>query len=235
MMRWLFAVLVLANVGLFMWVTWHRGDAGGTISPRPLFHPELMVPISAPGVTLKSRRNEKPSSPLLPAKPKMRCITIGPFSPSAAEPAGAWLQAEQFEHAPRNEERQIENSYWVHLGPFENRKQAEKRLKELEKLGVRDLLIMQDREGGVAISLGLFSLAENARIRQQELADKGVTAKQEVRYKTEKWLWLDVRTPEPADSAVAKLRAHDWSGKVEIQDRACPVEPAAAPVAKPAG
>lgn len=238
MMRWVFAALVLANIGLFMWAAWYRADPGSTIPPRPLFHPELMVPLSTPGVALKSRRNEKNETPLVPAKPKMRCVGIGPFLAESVEPAASWLAAERLEHARRSEERKVESSYWIHLGPFENRKQAEKRLKEIERLGIRDLLIMSDAQGEVAISLGLFSQADNARNRMQELADKGIAARQEVRYRSETRLWFDLRLPEPADEPVAKLRGHDWGSGVEVQDSACPAEAPASsapPAASPPG
>jgi hypothetical protein len=235
MRRWVFAALVLINIGLFMWASWYRVDPGSTIPPRPLFHPELVVPLSTPGVALKSRRNEKSETPLVPAKPKMRCVSIGPFPAESAEPAAGWLAAERLEHARRSEERQVESSYWVHLGPFENRKQAEQRLKELERLGIRDLLIMPDGQGSVAISLGLFSQADNARNRLKELADKGVTAKQEIRYRTETRVWFDLRLPEPADEPVAKLRGRDWGRGVEVQDSACPAESPATPAANAPG
>lgn len=238
MTRWLFAALVLANIGLFMWASWYRIDPGGTLPPRPLFHPELMVPLSTPGVALKSRRNEKNETPLVPAKPKMRCVGVGPFPAESAEPAASWLTAERLEHARRSEERKVESSFWIHLGPFENRKLAEQRLKELERLGVRDLLIMPDSQGEVAISLGLFSQVDNARNRMQQLADKGITAKQEIRYRTENWFWFDLRLPEPADEPVSKLRARDWGSGVEVQDSPCPAEapvPPAPSVASPPG
>lgn len=229
MMRWVFAALVLANIGLLMWASWHRFDPGSTVSPRPLLHPELMVPISTPGIALKSRRNEKRAPPLVATKPKMRCVTIGPFPPGAAEAAAVWLAGARLEHARRSEERRSESSYWVHLGPFENRKQAEARKLEIERLGIRDVLIMPDAEGQVAISLGLFSQPENARNRLQELAGKGITAKQEIRYRSESLVWFDLRVPEPANEPVAALRRRDWGSAVEVQDGACPAETPAAP------
>jgi hypothetical protein len=69
MMRWGFAVLVLANIGLLMWATWYRGGVGEARQPNPVFHPEQMVPLSAPGVALRARKNERTEPSLVAAKP----------------------------------------------------------------------------------------------------------------------------------------------------------------------
>jgi len=226
MRRWVFAALVLANIGLLMWATWYRGEPGVTIAARPVFHPELMVPLNTPGVALKSRRSERNNeAPLVATKPKMRCVTIGPLPAEAAEAAAGWLGIEKLDATRRNEDRSVANSYWVHLGPFESRKQAEARLKELERLGLRDVLIMQDAEGRPAISLGLFTQLENAQNRMQELGEKGVAAQQETRFRSETVSWFDLRLPEPADELVTRLRARDWNASgSEVKDAVCPAE-----------
>jgi hypothetical protein len=225
MKRWIFAVLVLVNIGLFMWASWYRAEPGITVAPRPLFHPELMVPLNTPGVALKSRRNERPPTPLVAAKPRERCIRIGPLPAEAVASATRWLADEKFEATPHREERRVVNSYWVHLGPFENREQAEASLKALIEKGVRDVLIMQDAQGEPAISLGLYNRIENANQRQQELARKGVEARQEIRYRNETLTWLGLRLSEPADESLARLRGHDWGADgIEVGDNSCPAE-----------
>jgi len=223
--RWVFAVLVLVNLGLFMWASWYRTEPGITVAPRPLFHPELMVPLNTPGVALKSRRNERPPAPLVAAKPQERCIRIGPLPAEAVESATRWLTNEKFAATPRREERRVENSYWVHLGPFGNREQAETRLKALVEKGVKDVLIMQDAQGEPAISLGLYNRIENANQRLQELARKGVEARQEIRYRNESLTWFELRLSEPAGEALTRLRGHDWgAGGIEVSDSSCPAE-----------
>lgn len=227
MMRWLFAALLLANVGLLMWASWYREAPGESIQPRPEFHPELMVSLNAPGVALRTRRNERSEPPLVVAKPRPRCVALGPFPAEAADKAAAWLGAEKLEAAHRTEDRRVESNYWIHLGPFAARKEAERRKRQLERLGIRDLLIMTDSQGKIAISLGLFSQADNAQSRLQELAQKGVDAQQEIRYRTDTLTWFDLRLPEPADEAVERLRHQDWGATgVEVGDAPCPAEPA---------
>ena len=240
-MRWVFAALILANLGLLMWASWFRGD-GETIAARPVHHPELMVPLTTPGVTLKARRNEKTEAPLVAAKPRPRCVDIGPLPPEPASAASAWLTGEKVEYAPRVEERRVESSFWIHVGPFDDRKQAEQRLRELKKLGLRDVLVMNDTQGKPAVSLGLFNQADNAKNRFEEMTRKGIDAKQEIRYRNETHTWLELRLAEPADAALARLRQRDWGAGVEVRDASCPVAtpppntptPGASPEAPPA-
>jgi len=223
MMRWGFALLVLANIGLLMWATWYREGIGESRQPNPVFHPEQMVPLSAPGVALRTRKNERTEPSLVAAKPRPRCVSIGPFaSAELADKAVLRLMEEKQIATRRSEERKLESSYWVYLAPFTSRKQAEQRLKELERLGIRDVLIMQDADGNPAISLGLFTQADNAQKRLQELAEKGVQAQQDIRYRTESLAWFDLRLPEPADAALERLRAVDWGAPgVEVRDEPC--------------
>jgi len=223
MMRWGFALLVLANIGLLMWATWYREGIGESRQPNPVFHPEQMVPLSAPGVALRTRKNERTEPSLVAAKPRPRCVSIGPFaSAELADKAVLRLMEEKQIATRRSEERKLESSYWVYLAPFTSRKQAEQRLKELERLGIRDVLIMPDADGNPAISLGLFTQADNAQKRLQELAEKGVQAQQDIRYRTESLAWFDLRLPEPADAALERLRAVDWGAPgVEVRDEPC--------------
>lgn len=226
MMRWGFAALVLANIGLLMWATWYREGVGEVRQPNPVFHPELMVPLSAPGVALQARKSERPRTSLVAAKPRPRCVSIGPFAAELADKAQVRLTEAKQVATRRSEEHKIESSYWVHLAPFDNRKQAERRLKEVEHLGIRDVLIMPDAHGKPAISLGLFTSADNAQKRLQELAQKGVTAQQEVRYRTESQSWFDLRLPEPAGAVLERLRVIDWGAPgVEVRDAPCAPKP----------
>ena len=227
MMRWLFAMLVLTNVGLLMWATWYRDGAGEVLPPRPVFHPEQMVPLSAPGVALRARKNERIEAPLAAAKPRPRCVSIGPFtSAQTADLAAARLADEKLSAGRRHEEQKSESSYWVHIAPFANRKAAEQRRKELEQLGIRDVLVMQDAKGKSSVSLGLFTRADNAQGRLTELAQKGVTAQQEIRFRTESLIWFDLHLPEPADAAVEELRAIGWGvPDIEVRDAPCAPQP----------
>jgi len=222
MTRWIFAILILANLGILMWASWYRGDSSGVVSPRPLLHPETMVPIASPGVELKTRRSDRAATPLVATKPKLRCVSIGPIAGTTVDATAGWLRERKFEFSPRNEQKSIESSYWIHLGPFDSRELAEKKMKSLATEGVRDLLIMTDGQGRPSISLGLFAQVANARSRLTELEAKGVKAQQEIRFRQESVTWFEVKLPEPADTAVAEIKNRSWEPSTEIKEYSCP-------------
>lgn len=225
MMRWIFAALVLANLGFLMWASWFREAPGERIVARPLYHPELMVPLKAGSSTLKARTTERAEAPLAEAKPRPRCVTLGPLAAAAADKAATWLAGEQVSARRRDETLKTESGHWVFLAPFATRKEAEARRRELDRLGLHEHLIMKDSDGRMAISLGLYTSAENARNRMKELAEKGVTAQQETRYKSEKMSYFDLRLVEPADEALSRLRAQGWAGAgAEVRETPCAPE-----------
>ena len=208
MMRWGFAALLLANIGLLMWATWYReGVRRGATA-------ESGIPSRTDGSAQRARRGAAcpqertyPSPSLVAAKPRPRCVSIGPFvSAELADKAVLRLTEVKQVATRRSEERKLESSYWVHLAPFNNRKQAERRLKEVERLGIRDVLIMPDADGKPAISLGLFTHADNAQKRLQELAEKGVQAQQEIRTVPRTW--------SGSTCACRSRRMPRWSGCV---------------------
>ncbi|MDH4133742.1 MAG: SPOR domain-containing protein [Gammaproteobacteria bacterium] len=222
MMRWLFAVLVLVNLGFLMWASWFRDSPDEAVAARPLFHPELMVPLKTSPAALKARKTERNEAPLAAAKPRPRCVTFGPLADADAGKAAAWLNDEKIAGTRRSESRKVDSAFWVYLSPYATRKEAEARRRELERLGFREHLIMKDSEGRIAVSLGLYSSAENAEHRIQELAKKGISARREVRQKDESVNYFDLRLVEPADEAFARLRAQAWgSTAVEVRDASC--------------
>lgn len=67
------------------------------------------------------------------------------------------------------------SSYWVHIPPLKSKRDAENKVGELKKLGVKEFFIMQ--EGGannLAISLGVFSSEAAAGSLLETLKEKGV-------------------------------------------------------------
>ncbi|MDR1936156.1 MAG: hypothetical protein LBS49_11375 [Candidatus Accumulibacter sp.] len=65
-------------------------------------------------------------------------------------------------------------SYWVHIPPFRTRREAESKVGELRRLGVREYFIMQEGADSFAISLGLFSTPGAAESTLAALRERGV-------------------------------------------------------------
>ncbi|MDR2789167.1 MAG: SPOR domain-containing protein [Candidatus Accumulibacter sp.] len=64
--------------------------------------------------------------------------------------------------------------YWVFIPPLRTRREAESKVAELRRLGVREYFIMQEGADSFAISLGLFSTRGAAESSLAALKGKGV-------------------------------------------------------------
>ncbi len=70
-------------------------------------------------------------------------------------------------------------SYWVYIPPLPNRQAADRKSAELKKLGVSDQFVVQDQgEDRLAISFGLFHTEQAAKDLVDALAKKGVHSAQ---------------------------------------------------------
>lgn len=70
--------------------------------------------------------------------------------------------------------RRSEGGWWVFLPPQPDKKGAEKKAGELQRLGVTEFFIVTDGPQKFAISLGVFSREEAARKHLEQLRGKGV-------------------------------------------------------------
>lgn len=239
-LRWLFAVLILLNIAVLMWASWYRVSPlleEGRV-PLPPVNADRMVPLTSPGLSLRPRPVANKAAPVAsataPAAPTEKphaCVSIGPFETSElAEQAGKRLVEGRFAYVQRVDADRIESSYWIYLPPLANRKAADTKREELARLGINDHYVMLEPGMENIISLGLFSQVDNARHRMQELAAKGIHAKQETRYRTHTLYWLDIPADQP-DDLINQLKKMDWTD-IELHARASACgEPPAPPAA----
>lgn len=240
LLRWSFAVLVLANIGLLMWGIWYReAPTGEGRAPQPPINADRMIPLTAPGLALRPRAEPAPKKPPAEAEappaeppPPKHCVSVGPYeSEELAQQGGKKLEAARHAYRLRTEASRIESSYWIYLPKAKNRKAAERSLKELTRLGIADHYIMQEPGMENIVSLGLFAQADNARNRMADLEKKGIKAQQETRYRTRTFYWLDLDTGKPPELA-ASLKKLGWAeGEIQTRDQACSEElPGPAPL-----
>jgi hypothetical protein len=238
-LRWVFALLVLCNIGFLMWGFWYRdipNDPGH--APLPAVNADKMILLGTPGAVARLRpavnnsaKKPAPAAGTTTATPRS-CVSIGPFDTNElAQSGGKRLADAKLAYNLRSESSRIESSYWVYLPPYATRKEAEKKQKELTRRGITDHYLMQEAGMENTISLGLFSQAENARRRMEELASQGIRARQETRYRTRTAFWLDLDTDQPAALA-DQLHKMEWTG-AEVHQRAgaCGEEAAMSPAA----
>lgn len=218
-MRWIFAILVLANVALYMWGRWyHQPLVVEPLKPRPAVAPEKMKLLSEPGARLILRGTNTSATPVAPGKSAAgsNCFELGAFATlEKARAAGSKLEAWGLSYTRVAEFETLGPSYRVYLPSFPSKEAAERERRELTKLGFSDHAIIQQEEGMEnAISLGIFSVEKNAIARVQQLARKNIHALIQPIPNVHPVYWLVLSTPAAHGlidlTPVARFAAEDW-------------------------
>lgn len=193
-MRWIVLALLLANVGLFTWFqTAGRAPAAVVAADS--------APVSEAGETVELV-SEVSAEQLAPApvepepEPEVRgealCTMIGPFEEAyQGEDVAERLRALQLEAELRNVEMQGQMRYWVFLAPRESRREAFRKLRELQAEGIDSYVIPKGSLTN-GISFGIFSESERAEALAEELRGRGyrVRTREEPQTYLERWVVL---------------------------------------------
>ena len=180
-MKWVFLVLVVANIGLYLWVNGHQ-----TYSPVPVSGGE--TDINVEGMELVHERQAKRNN-----EEMFECMRIGPFSTADTFSRASRLLINEGFGFTRSvvSARELRN-FRVYLGPFTTeaaKETAERRLKQQSL----DYYVYEDKEGELLSIEGLFSEGEVAGAYVAALKGVGLDAKarSEVRI-LGPWRWLEV-------------------------------------------
>lgn len=172
-MRWLFALLLIANIAFLAVMQLPEGSPGGdSLTNHAPYRAEhiRMLPEADLG-------QEKPveTAPLPQAAATQICLEWGVFSQqelARAQNALKTLQLEEGAITVRNTPEKA-SKYWVYIPPLKSRAEAQKKQEELKGLGIEESLVMQDNnKWRHAISLGVFSTQEAADKYLAELRTK---------------------------------------------------------------
>ena len=176
-MRTLVFLLVLANLLFFAWTrgALGLGDADAPRPGEPLRADQIRLVSNDRSPEAGRARAEEPSPPAEPPPQPDVCVALSEV-PQAEADALERLLAEKLPAfklvraaAPGN------SSYWVHIPPFKAKREAENKVAELKKLGVKEYFIMQEAGiEGFGISLGLYSTQEAAEAALAAFKEKGV-------------------------------------------------------------
>lgn len=227
-MKRLFASLLILNIGIFMWGSWHKPPPAGSVG-------EARPPVNTHRMRLLSESSVTPSAPSPGDKPSgdavamgragKVCLTLGPFATLVSTGrASQRLKGLGIAHKRRVHITKTIASYRVFLPRLHSRQAAEEKRRQLTRLGFKDHYIIEEPGMENAISLGVFSVRQNAWVLVRRLADKGIGAKQETVYSTETIYWWDLTLKR---AKLAQLRGVQWkTPAVRLQDRSCPAESA---------
>lgn len=223
-LKWVFAALVLANLGLWMWANWYQETpVEESRTARAPVAPEKMRLFNEPGVKLTPRKAPPPANAELTTGTAPACFHIGPFPDvDLVARAETRLNELQLTYSRRSEETRSVTGYQVYLPPLSSLKAAERKRQELTRLGFKDHALIQEAGMQNAISLGLFTIEANAESRVRELAAKKVQARIQPFQQTRARFWLDVAVKVPSETA-DKIKQIDWAVKdVQVQEITCP-------------
>ncbi|WP_372523140.1 hypothetical protein [Sulfuricaulis sp.] len=223
-LKWLFAVFVLANLGLWMWASWYKeAPVEEHRAARAPIAPEKMRLLTAPDVKPTPRKASPPANAELVANAVPVCFHLGPFAETArVTQAEAKLSELHLGFVRRAEEIKMITGYRVYLPPLASREAAERKRQELTSLGFKDHAVFQEEGWHNAISLGLFSVEANATARVRELAAKGVEASMQPLTQNRTRTWLDLSAPVSPEN-VMQLKQTDWGTKdIQAQETTCP-------------
>jgi cell division septation protein DedD len=101
----------------------------------------------------------------------------------------------------------VNPNYWVHIPSLRTRRDAENKVGELRRLGVREYFITQESDG-FAVSLGLFSTQGAAESQLATLREQGVrSARVSERPRRQSPPRIELLGPEPQAGELRQLLA----------------------------
>jgi hypothetical protein len=198
-MKWFFALLVLANVGMYLWATGHKTTDSSS----------LRAAVNADGMRLLSElpaaRNSRSAS---------SCHRIGPFSDeSGSVKAVETLNELSVPYTALTIKKREVRAYRVYLGPFNTSEQIERQRNILRSSGINEHYVKSERAAQDLISLGLFSQQARADEFMRQLIEKDVHAKTRPENRTlGPTYWLELHDVESNQKVLGILRETQWAG-----------------------
>ena len=147
--------------------------AGG--APRPLLATRAKGDRGESAKTTRQAVGKEAERPAVAASAEGQCLRAERFKDrKAGTKAAEWLQLRGAEVLEiRRVERQVDRSYWVRLSVPGGAKSARKTMRDLRRLGVRDVAAIAKSEHPGAISLGVYRSKSNMQRRVAELRKLG--------------------------------------------------------------
>lgn len=225
-MRALLALLLLANIGFFAWSHW-------VARPVPVRQESAE---SAPRIVLAEEAPEAQRPRTLQWEAGVSCLSLGPFLDlSEAARASISLRDAGLEPRQRATVGAIWTGWWVALEGLGSQPEAEPVVERLRQFGIGDAYVVPDEEGGVLISLGLFTERQRALRRADEVRALGYQPALSERQRNGTVYWIDVnvrsveQVPDPANFEGSEGRI------VRLQVQTCDAEGRDSQPVAPAG
>lgn len=162
-MRALFFLLLLANVALagYAWYVSLQANPDAVLLGQHVNADKIRVIAPRPMVP--------------PPRPKPACLEWGTFGAGELKSAESALETLQLGERLTSHDVQLVAGFWVYIPPLKNKVEVDRKIAELERLGVKDYYAVEG-QGPMknAISLGIFRTEEAATGYLEGLQQKGV-------------------------------------------------------------
>lgn len=213
-MRWMFILLLLANIGFAAYIQFLPEQSGDAQLVRQQIHPEKIKLLSP---------SQPPPVPDKPAAKLMACLEWGGFAGNELARAEAALA--KLELGDKLTQRSLEETtgYWVYIAPLKTKQDAEKKITELKGLGITEYFLVQEgSKWRNAISLGIYKTEEAAKKKLDDLQEQGVkSAVTGERGDLVRQVMFVIRNPaEPAQAKLVELQ-QSFPGS-ELKSVICP-------------
>lgn len=198
-MKWFFALLVVVNVGVYLWATGHKTSDSSSVRAS----------VNADGMRLLSE---------LPAARGNRsarsCYRIGPFFDEGGSTKAVKILNElSVPHTALTIKKREVRAYRVYLGPFNTAEQIARQRDILRSSGINEHYIKSERAAQDLISLGLFSQQARADEFMRQLIKKDVRAKTRPENRTlGPTYWLELHDVESKQGVLGVVRETQWAG-----------------------
>ncbi|MFJ2992164.1 SPOR domain-containing protein [Pandoraea sp. NPDC087047] len=103
------------------------------------------------------------------------CLDIGPFTATDAQQARGLLLAALPAGQGDIQSVALDKRYWVHLDPVPNKAAADKQVAQLRAAGVTEYFLVNDDNGKLVVSLGLFNDKDRATRLMAAAQKKSIT------------------------------------------------------------
>lgn len=165
---------------------------------------DVAVATGAEPIRLLSELSSKPKENKPdPSRQSPLCWAVGPYPVELdAKHLYARMLAMDIPAKVESQSVVIKEEFWVYLEPMANRKQAMRKLKELQKRKV-DSFVITEGELENGISLGLFGQKESVDRLLAKLKEKNITAsvKPLKRTRNQYWVMAPINTQYPMDES----------------------------------
>lgn len=222
-MRYLFIVLLLLNIGFFIWLERF------SVSPKKSF---TAVDPGAQSLVLLSELNDSESvantaidnvstadNRASEEDMNLSCYAAGPYNDEAVVlTAAETIRPQVLKSNIRRLTTTQEAGYWVYIPALPSRAEALKKGRELAAAFVKDYYVVTSGNNENSISLGLYREPYNADNRVNQLKQKGFAVEKETRLEQWPEFWLDFSLSEASEFNPQTLETDD----IAVNEIICP-------------